>query len=395
MSPKLKIISRAERVQSFFQAKPEKAENDSDRISSSKNLKIMVTAIGGRAAYNLVRCLKESGIGEKLIFVGADMSPDNPRLLCDEFVTIPSPKSDDFIPAMQKIVRELNIDLVIPTSDEECLALAKNRAHLENIKTIPIGGFDGVMSSKDKLELYNATKHLDIVPMTFGIQKGASIAEIKKLVGLPAFIKPRMGRGGRHTHSVMNDSAEEQKKLDAYWNSFEDDFGAPICQPLIESSDYGIDAYINSRGEIHFGAARKKLKVNAGNKIVGMRSVSIRAPDMEEICKKIIEIFGLKGIIEIEMRKDASGKIYVLDVNPRVGGSIYISKASGRNIAMLPVLDYLHEQYPAFEYADGIEMIRREITDGSKKYLWDFVASAQNPNPNEMSICEAELPEVI
>jgi len=53
---------------------------------------------------------------------------------------------------------------VIPTSDEECLALAKNREHLENINTIPIGDFDGVMSAKDKLELYNATKHLNIVP---------------------------------------------------------------------------------------------------------------------------------------------------------------------------------------------------------------------------------------
>ncbi len=377
MSPKLKIISRAPRVQN---------------LSSPKNLKIMVTAIGGRAAYNLVRCMKESNIDEKLLFVGADMNPDNPKLLCDEFVMLPSPESEDYIPAMQKIVKERNIDLVIPASDEECLALAKNRARLKNITTIPIGDFDGVMSAKDKLELYNATKHLDIVPLTFGIRKGASIDEIKKLVGLPAFIKPRMGRGGRHTHSVMDDSAGGGKKLDEYWNSFEDDFGAPICQPLIESSDYGIDAYINIRGEIHFGAIRKKLKVDTGDKIVGMRSVSMRAPEMEDTCKKIIETFGLKGIIEIEMRKDASGKIYVLDVNPRVGGSIYISKASGRNIAMLPVLDYLHEPYPAFEYTAGIEMVRREIDNGSKKFLWDFIASSRNPDA--MPICEAGLPEV-
>jgi len=361
---------------------------------SPKVLKIMVTAIGGRAAYNLVRCLKESGIGKKLLFVGADMSPDNPKLLCDEFVTIPSPKSENYIPALQKIVKELNIDLVIPTSDEECLALAKNRAHLANISTIPIGDFGGVMSAKDKLELYNATKHLDIVPRTFAIKKGANVAEIKDLVGLPAFIKPQMGRGGRHTHSVMNDSAEEQKKLDAYWNSFEDDFGAPICQPLIESSYYGIDAYINSNGEIHFGAIRKKLKVATGDKIVGMRSVSVHAPDMENVCRQIVETFGLKGIIEIEMRKEASGKIYVLDVNPRVGGSIYISKASGRNIAMLPVLDYLHEQYPKFEYADGIEMVRREIDNGTKKFFWDFVASQNNSNQDAMPTCTAGLPEV-
>jgi len=338
-------------------------------------MKILVTAIGGRAAYNLVRCLKESSIGKSLSFVGADMSDNHSRLLCDEFVTLPGPKSNDYIPAMQKIVRELNVDLVIPTSDEECLALAKNRAELGNISTLPIGSFGAVLSAKDKLALYEKTRHLGVVPDTFEIKKGASAREIKKLAGLPAFIKPRMGRGGRHTHIVRDESGDEEKKLAAYWSSFDDDFGAPICQPFIESSDYGVDAYVNSSGKIFFGAVRQKLAVARGDKVIGMRAVSIDAPEMEDAFRKIIETLGLRGLNEAEMRKDKSGKIYVLDVNPRVGGSIYISKASGRNVALLPVLDYLHKKYPEFEYKTGIELVRSEIADSRSKYFWDVVNS--------------------
>lgn len=361
MSPK-KIISRTQRAQSF---------------SGFPDLKILVTAIGGRAAYNFIRCLKESYLGKRLSFVGADMSPDHPRLLCDEFVILPHPESRDYLPEMQKAVERLGIDMVIPTSDEECLALAKNCMSLGNINTLPIGEYSGVMSAKDKLGLYGATKHLGIVPATAGIQKGSGIGEIRKLVGIPAFIKPQMGRGGRYTHIIRGDSPDEERRLNEYWRSFADDFGPPICQEFIESRDYGIDAYINSSGKIYFGAVRKKLKVAKGDKIIGMNSVSMHSPKIEEACRKIIEALGLRGLIEIEMRKDNSGKIHVLDVNPRVGGSIYLSKASGRNIAMLPVLDYLREPYPDFDYKAGVEIVRSEIEKNRKKFLWDFVASPE------------------
>ncbi|VVB60210.1 ATP-grasp in the biosynthetic pathway with Ter operon [uncultured archaeon] len=335
------------------------------------NTKILITSIGGRAAYNFVRCLKESYLGKRLFFVGADMSPDHPKILCDDFVILPNPGSNEYIPQMQKVVQSLGIDLVIPTSDEEMVALSGSCRNTEKINTLPIGNHGGVMSAKDKLKLYETTKHLDIVPLTASIEKGTSIEDIRKLVGIPAFIKPRTGRGGRHTHTVKGNSPDEKKKLEDYWNSFKNDFGPPICQQFIESSDYGIDAYINSRGSIYFGAVRKKLRVAAGDKIIGMRSVSVYAPEMEEVCRKIIEALNLKGLIEIEMRKDNSGKIYVLDVNPRVGGSIYLSSASGRNIALLPVLDYLHEPYPEFDYKEGVQIMRYETEVGGKKIFWD------------------------
>ncbi len=339
------------------------------------NTRILITSIGGRAAYNFVRCLKESYLGKRLSFIGADMNPDTPKLLCDEMVSLPCPDSKEYIRSMQEIVRKFDINLVIPASDEECLVLAKNCAILGNVNTLPIGNYAGVASAKDKLKLYETTKHLDITPLTASIEKGSGIEKIRKLVGLPAFIKPRMGRGGRHTHIVKDDSPNEEKMLKDYWNSFADDFGPPICQQFIDSSDYGIDAYINSCGNVFFGAVRKKLQVACTNKIVGMRSVSVYAPEMEEICKKIIDALNLKGLIEIEMRKDSSGKIYVLDVNPRVGGSIYISSASGRNIALLPILDYLHEPYPEFSYKEGVQITRNEIEKNGKKIFWDSAIS--------------------
>ena len=55
------------------------------------------------------------------------------------------------------------------------------------------------------------------------------------------------------------------------------------------------------------------------------------------------------------------------------GGSIYLSKASGRNVAELPVRDFLHEPYPEFNYRTGIELRRKEQEIGNNKYYWDFV----------------------
>jgi hypothetical protein len=42
-------------------------------------------------------------------------------------------------------------------------------------------------------------------------------------------------------------------------------------------------------------------------------------------------------------------------------------------VALLPVLDHLREQYPAFEYKTGVEMVRSEIANSRNKYFWDAV----------------------
>lgn len=335
--------------------------------------KIMVTSIGGRAGYNLVRCMKESPLGKSGSFVGADMNPDCVKLICDEYATIPSPRDENYITAMQEIVDKFEVDLLIPTSDEECLALSKQYLDLGNIKTIPIGKYEGVLSAKDKFMLYEKTKKLGAVPKTVEIQQNSTIKEIEEEIGLPAFIKPRMGRGGRYTHLVKDSSHEEKKELYNFWGSFNDDFGTPICQTFLNSNDYGIDTYTDENGKTNFGAMRKKLSVMTGDRVVGMRAVSINEPKMEELSKKIIDTLGLKGFVEIEMRRDPSGTFYAMDVNPRVGGSIYLSKASGRNIAMLPILDLSGEPHPVFNYKTGIELRRKEIEKGDKKFFWDYI----------------------
>jgi carbamoyl-phosphate synthase large subunit len=230
-----------------------------------------------------------------------------------------------------------------------------------------------VLFAKDKLELYNKTKDLDIVPRTLEMRRGVGIKEIQEEIGLPAFIKPRMGRGGRYTHIVEDNSPDEEKKLEYYWKSFNDDFGSPICQPFMNSADHGIDMYINKNGEVYFGAMRRKLSVMTGERVVGMQSISIFEQEMMDVSRKIVETLGLKGLTEIEMRRDSSNKFYAIDVNPRVGGSIYLSKASGSNIAMLPVLDFLNEPYPVFSYKTGVDMKREEKEMDGNKIFWDSI----------------------
>jgi predicted ATP-grasp superfamily ATP-dependent carboligase len=329
-------------------------------------LRILVTAVGGRAAYSFIRCLKESYLNGRLYFIGADMDPYSSSVFCDDFVTIPSPREENYVNEVQRISNEKGVGLVVPTSDEECLAFSKN-CNNGNINLIPMGSYDSVLSAKDKLRLYEVTKDLDVVHKTVEIRKGSSIGEIQEIIGLPAFLKPRMGRGGRFTHIVKESSPDEERSLRNYWESFREDYGSPICQKFINSADYGIDMFINGNGEINFGAMRRKLKVITGERAVGMHSVSIYGPEMEDVSREIVKRLGLKGMAEIEMRREA-GKFYAIDVNPRVGGSIYLSKLSGRNIALLPILDFLHEPYPDFDYRTGVEMRRQEI-------YWDYVST--------------------
>ena len=87
--------------------------------------RILVTGIGGNVAQGVLRIIKNSF--PDIYLVGCDINKLNPGShLCNQSFKVPFSTNKNYIPEINRIISDLNISLVIPTTDLECLILSKN-----------------------------------------------------------------------------------------------------------------------------------------------------------------------------------------------------------------------------------------------------------------------------
>src|SRR5690242_10663581 len=88
--------------------------------------KVLVTGIGGNVGQGIIRNIVKCNYDVEIIGTNInDFSAGNH--LCDKFYKVPFAYDDAFIPAIQKIVKEENIALIILSTDYEVYYLALHK----------------------------------------------------------------------------------------------------------------------------------------------------------------------------------------------------------------------------------------------------------------------------
>ena len=60
-------------------------------------------------------------------------------------------------------------------------------------------------------------------------------------------------------------------------------------------------------------------------------------PEITEICSRIVERLGLSHNVNIQLRRSADGALKLVEVNPRMGGTIVLPVAAGVNLPYMGV----------------------------------------------------------
>ena len=88
---------------------------------------ILITCVGGDLAPQMIQQLKLNSRHDiKVIGVDANIEASG-QYFCDEFSIVPFGGDPSYISIIQKLILLHNVDLIIPTSDEESLILSKYR----------------------------------------------------------------------------------------------------------------------------------------------------------------------------------------------------------------------------------------------------------------------------
>jgi carbamoyl-phosphate synthase large subunit len=222
------------------------------------------------------------------------------------------PRSDEpgFVEALRTVCREEAIGLVIPTRDDELPILAAGRPALADDGVLVLVSAPGAIATcRDKRRFAAAVSAAGLdAPRTFDDALTAP---------LPAFVKPRFGKGGRGATAV----ADRDQLLAALEVAGPDS----VVQELVVAPEYTVDLFLDLEGVPISAVPRERVLVVDGESVV---SRTVRDPDLVSASVRLASAIGLIGHVTIQAFRSPE-RIAFIEINPRYGGAANLGFAAG------------------------------------------------------------------
>lgn len=322
-------------------------KQEKDHMSNGINL--LLTAIGCPGGPSIIKSLRQD---KHVKIVGTDMKEDVPaRYLVDKFYRVPPGRNENYIEEMLKIIEKEKIAAILPLATFELAPLSKHK-HLFEQKgcEICVSDYDAIKIANDKATLYSSFSEEDFIPK-FRIPTDWKDMEKKiKELGFPeksVVIKPFVSHGSIGLRIIDNkrdlfDLYINEKPNSVYINksiikeTFKDrPIENLILTEYLPGKEYGVDLLLDPKtNKVISGIVRDNGEVELSGVSSGK---SIHDEKLFMIGKYIGEKIKLSYAINVDFKLDESEKPKVIEVNPRLPATSFLSNISGLNLPLLSV----------------------------------------------------------
>ncbi len=274
-------------------------------------MRILITGAQGPAGLALARQLK----GTNVEVIGVDMAEPKSgnRHLFAATETICRADDPSLVPELNELIEKYQIDLVIPTVQEELPILsATSKLFSAPVLISPVVG---VELADDKLFTAWALRNAGIaVPQTDPLG-GRFDTDLLAETPTPYVIKPRRSRGGRGV--VVCDEPISPEEIDGT---------GQIIQEFAPGTEYAVQVYQPVPGDdgtpIIVVLEKTEMKEGrVGNAVRTKRLAQGEALDVESLALMAVEALGLHGPIDLDIRRTEKGAPVVLEINARFGAN--------------------------------------------------------------------------
>jgi len=265
---------------------------------------------------------------------------------------IPSVEDDNFVTALNEIIREYKIDYVFPAHDSVVLKLAQNKELIDAEVVTSDKLTCEICRSKGKT--YEYFKDEDFVPYMY-----SNLEEVKQY---PVFLKPDVGQGSKGVALARN--YEEAAYHLAKNNNL-------LILEYLPGKEYTIDCFTDRNGEIRFLGMRERKRVKSG---ISVNSVSLQHNgEIRRIAEKINEKLEFQGVWFFQVKEDTDGKLKLLEIAPRIAGTMSLYRNVGVNFALLSIFDRMGYDLDIISNDFSIEVDRALVNRFSLDINYDRV----------------------
>ncbi len=307
-----------------------------------------MTGAGAPGAPGIIKCLT---VAPWINLVVGDANPEAVgRYLHPNFIPLPKANDENFVGLFLKLCVENKIDLVLPlvTKELELLAHSKKQFSKAGI-TILVSSYQAISIANNKIACYQFLENNAIqVPLHKVAKNVIQFKEAATFLSYPdkSFcFKPSQGNGSRGFRIVDEnfDAADFLftkkpghtfiKYADAIDILSEKDFPELLVSEYLSGDEYSVDC-IAQHGKTILAVPRLRSKMING---ISTEGVFIKDETIENYCSQIIKALSLHGNIGIQLRKNIDGLPLLLEINPRVQGTIVAALGAGVNLPLLAI----------------------------------------------------------
>lgn len=282
--------------------------------------KINIMMLGGARRVSMAELFKRSGerIGREVSIISYELIEQVPIALEGKVVVGLRWSDPNVVADIVRVAKEYEIDIILPFVDGAIEIASKVKPHLPEV-FIPVGDFEVNRTMFDKVSAAKAFEAAGIpIPKTYTALSAK----------MPAIAKPRKGsasRGIKIFHTL-----DELMQLE--------NFNDYLVQEYLENKEeYTVDCYVSQKGEILTVVPRCRLEIMGGEVT---RTITCRNAKLDELSRKVINTFNLRGPVTLQFLHDLDKDRYLLmEVNPRLGGGVVCSIYAGA-----PIADYIIDE---------------------------------------------------
>ncbi|TAH69108.1 MAG: ATP-grasp domain-containing protein [Anaerolineaceae bacterium] len=339
---------------------------------SMESITVLITGAGAPGAPGVIKSLRDNG-ERSIRVVGVDASKEAVGFkLVDAGCQIPKADAPDFTSSLLKIAGEEKVDVILPlvTMELETLSLNKDKFQNEGIIVSVSDIYPlKIANNKGKLLAYMKDKGLSV--SLFSIVN-SKIEFMKSAYELgypdkPICFKPLNSNGSRgfriidpkiNRHKLLFDTKPTLTYItfDEVMSIFEESeiFIPLILMEYLPGNEYSVDLLVD-HGRPLYTIPRRRDAMSAG---ITTKGVIIKEDDVINYCNEIVQNLKLHGNIGIQVKRDMNNIPLILEINPRIQGSIVHCTGAGVNLPYYAVKLALKEEVPKVCVKWNCKMLR-------------------------------------
>lgn len=246
--------------------------------------------------------------------------------------------SDVYVDAVLSLLDIHPAPFVLPAHDGSIEALRARRTDIERRTTLGLASEAALDIAVSKSRTLALAQDLGMaIPRGMLVQNMADVPAVLSETGFPAVIKPdqswatRNRTGIRLASSVVLSADDTKRQLDDVFSAG----GKALIQQWLPGRREAVSLFY--AGEQFWGRlaqfSHREWPVLGGVSVL-CETIPL-LPDITEPSERLVRAMDLEGCSMVEFRRDAEGRPVLMEVNPRMGGSVALAIAAGVDFPQL------------------------------------------------------------
>lgn len=265
---------------------------------------------------------------------------------CSEgIVTDSELDSESYMASVLRTVQSRKFDLLIPISDRVTALLSDHRESISDYvdMLLPSKSLMQLAVHKDRTYAF-ANENGIAIPETFFPHSINDAVDYSRRGPFPCVVKKARG-----TANKGNSYFYRPEDLIAHYKTLDPQNGWPVIQKFVEGDFYGFLA-VAYQGEL-LDCLMFKATQYYSSQGTSLYCISIFDSEFLNTARRIVKTLSWTGAINLDFIKCLDGKIRLLEINPRLSGSVTFAYSLGVDLPRI-YLELAQGKFPTFKHID-------------------------------------------